>query len=97
MTPAWQPDWVVTSDLAKSLIETAFPALNPASVEEFGVGWDNTVFLVNNSLVFRFPRRRIAVPLIETEIDAYLDAAGQAVVTSNQVVLPCELPLLMHA
>src|SRR6266478_1080648 len=68
MTPAWQPDWVVTSDLAKLLIETAFPALNPASVEEFGVGWDNTVFLVNNSLIFRFPRRRIAVPLIETEI-----------------------------
>src|SRR5438128_4318930 len=46
----------------------AFPALAPVSVREFGVGWDNTVCLVNNSLVFRFPRRRIAVPLIETEV-----------------------------
>jgi len=65
---AWKPDWVVTPELAKSLVEMAFPTLKPVSVREFDVGWDNSVFLVNNSFVFRFPRRRIAVPLMETEV-----------------------------
>src|SRR5207245_9970353 len=61
----WEADWIVTSHLAKSLIETLFPQLVPISVKEFGVGWDNTAFLVNDSFVSRFPRRRIAVPLID--------------------------------
>src|SRR5207249_1462262 len=65
---AWKPDWVVTPELAKSLVEMAFPTLKPVSVREFDVGWDNSVFLVNNSFVFRFPRRRIAAPLMETEV-----------------------------
>jgi len=68
MAPEWQPEWVVTSDLAQSLIERYWPALAPVSPKELGAGWDNTVYLVNNSLVFRFPRRTIAVPLIETEV-----------------------------
>jgi aminoglycoside phosphotransferase (APT) family kinase protein len=68
MTPVWEADWVVTSAQATSLIETSFPTLAPVSVEAFGVGWDNTAFLVSNSFVFRFPRRRIAVALMETEI-----------------------------
>src|SRR5437867_11750583 len=66
--PVWKPDWVVTSELAKALVETSFPALAPVVVKEFGIGWDNTVVLVNNSFVFRFPRRRIAVSLMETEV-----------------------------
>src|SRR5439155_26832955 len=66
--PVWEPDWVVTSELAKALVDTSFPALAPVVVKEFGIGWDNTVVLVNNSFVFRFPRRRIAVSLLETEI-----------------------------
>src|SRR2546427_4433759 len=66
--PAWKADWAVTSELAKSLVDASFPSLKPASVREFGAGWDNSVFLVNDSFVFRFPRRRIAVSLLETEI-----------------------------
>ena len=64
----WKPDWIVTSELAKAIVETSFPALAPVVVKEFGIGWDNTVVLVNNSFVFRFPRRRIAVSLMETEV-----------------------------
>jgi aminoglycoside phosphotransferase (APT) family kinase protein len=64
----WTADWTVDSDLAKSLIEESFPALAPALVEPFGEGWDNHAFLVNHSLVFRFPRRKIAASIIETEI-----------------------------
>jgi aminoglycoside phosphotransferase (APT) family kinase protein len=33
-----------------------------------GAGWDNTAYLVNQSLIFRFPRRSAAAPLVETEI-----------------------------
>jgi aminoglycoside phosphotransferase (APT) family kinase protein len=36
-------------------------------VEAFGGGWDNAAFLVDRTIVFRFPRRRIAAPLIERE------------------------------
>jgi len=65
---SWAPDWVITPELARSLIEEFWPALRPVSISEIGVGWDNNAYLVNGSLVFRFPRRMIAVPLIETEI-----------------------------
>jgi aminoglycoside phosphotransferase (APT) family kinase protein len=33
-----------------------------------GEGWDNAVYLINDVFVFRFPRRKEAVPLIEMEI-----------------------------
>jgi aminoglycoside phosphotransferase (APT) family kinase protein len=66
-TAVWDPDWVVAPALAKSLLESSFPELAPVSITEFASGWDNTVFLVNSAFVFRFPRRRIAVPLMETE------------------------------
>jgi aminoglycoside phosphotransferase (APT) family kinase protein len=64
----WTPDWVITPDLARSLIEEKWPALKPVSVSDVGSGWDNSAYLINSSFVFRFPRRMIAVPLIETEI-----------------------------
>ncbi len=52
---------------ARRLIAAAFPSLADASLESLGVGWDNGAFLVDGTLVFRFPRRQIAVPLLETE------------------------------
>jgi len=75
--PAWKADWIVTAEFAKSLIETSFPSLTPVSVKQFAPGWDNSVFLVNDSFVFRFPRRRIAAPLIETEVRLLPWLAGQ--------------------
>jgi aminoglycoside phosphotransferase (APT) family kinase protein len=50
------------------LIASQFPALSLGSIEPFGNGWDNTAFLVDDALVFRFPRRRVAVALLEAEI-----------------------------
>ena len=38
------------------------------TLRPLGAGWDNTVFLVNESFVFRFPRREIAVACMEAEI-----------------------------
>jgi aminoglycoside phosphotransferase (APT) family kinase protein len=33
-----------------------------------GAGSDNSAFLVNDAFVFRFPRRQLAVELLETEV-----------------------------
>lgn len=65
--PQWSPERVVDSDLAASLIDNQFPALGPVILEPLGEGWDNTAYLANNMMVFRFPRRQIAVPLIQIE------------------------------
>jgi aminoglycoside phosphotransferase (APT) family kinase protein len=67
MNPPWTAECVVSADRARTLIEAQFPQLEPARVEPFGAGWDNTAFLVNGGLVFRFPRRQFAVPFLASE------------------------------
>lgn len=72
MVPPWQSDIAVSAELARSLIESQFPSefpsRTPADVKPFGSGWDNAAFLVNDANVFRFPRRKLAVPFMEAEI-----------------------------
>jgi aminoglycoside phosphotransferase (APT) family kinase protein len=68
MNRPWSPDHAVSEAQARALIEAQFPALAPVAVTPFGAGWDNTVFLVNDTYVFRFPRREIAVACMEAEI-----------------------------
>lgn len=63
----WTPEHAVTPELARELIEEQFPDLAPVRIEPLGDGWDNTAFLVCGEWVFRFPRREVAVALIETE------------------------------
>jgi aminoglycoside phosphotransferase (APT) family kinase protein len=57
----------VTPGRAAALIDARFPELGPARAELVGEGWDNFAFRVNGGLMFRFPRRQIAVELIEKE------------------------------
>ena len=76
---SWATDWVVTAELAVSLIEEMWPALKPVSGSDIGAGWDNSVYLINSTFVFRFPRRAIAVPLIATEISLLPWLASAAV------------------
>lgn len=68
MTEPWAADVDVTPDLARSAIGEQFPELARAAVEPLGEGWDNAAFLVAGEYVFRFPRRAVAVPLMEREI-----------------------------
>lgn len=65
--PFWTPEYDVTAAEAHCLISTQFPTLQPRSVEAFGSGMDNVAYLVDAKYVFRFPRREIVVPLLETE------------------------------
>ncbi len=69
MQPApWMAERALGVEEASALIESQFPQLAPARVEPLGEGWDNTVFSVNGAWVFRFPRRQVAVPLLEAEL-----------------------------
>ena len=65
--PVWTAEEVVSPELAAHLIEEQFPALAPVQVAALGVGWDNIAYLADEAYVFRFPRREVAVPLLETE------------------------------
>lgn len=67
MEKPWDSRVTLDAAAAVALIEKHFPQLAPASAEPFGDGWDNSAFLVNGELVFRFPRREVAVRLMATE------------------------------
>ncbi len=64
----WEAEQPVSASLAAALIASQFPRLRGAPVEPLATGWDNTVYLVGDEWVFRFPRRQIALPGIQREI-----------------------------
>jgi aminoglycoside phosphotransferase (APT) family kinase protein len=76
----WEADFEIDEVLAKALIQRAAPELMPFRIEPFGAGWDNTAFLVDGRYVFRFPRRAIAIPLIEAEMRILPEIAGRLTV-----------------
>ncbi|MHC5012149.1 MAG: phosphotransferase [Planctomycetota bacterium] len=88
MPHAWAPLHVVDPPLARALIERQFPALAPIRLASAGEGWDNTAYLVNETYIFRFPRREIAVPLLEAEVRVLRALAAR-------VPLPVPLPIFV--
>lgn len=67
MSQPWSPEFVLTNEEAKKLIEEQFTELKPVQISEIGKGFDNTVFLVNEKYIFRFPRKEMAVQLQSIE------------------------------
>lgn len=66
--PEWYADIEVTEPLLKNCLLEQFPELTPITeIKYIGEGWDNKVFLVNKTFVFRMPKRKAAVSLIENE------------------------------
>lgn len=55
----------------------AHPELAAQSVRLLGVGWDNTVWLVDERWTVRFPRRAAALPLLERELLVLRSLAGR--------------------
>ncbi|HET7784823.1 MAG TPA: phosphotransferase [Myxococcales bacterium] len=90
MIRPWAAEVPVDAALAQALVERQFPSLSPARAELLGQGWDNTAFAVNGSWVFRFPRRKAAVPMIEAELRVLPRIAGR-------LPLPVPLPELRGA
>jgi aminoglycoside phosphotransferase (APT) family kinase protein len=65
----WDAEIVVDEGLARRLLGSQLPELEVRSLHHLADGWDNTVWVANGELAFRFPRRAIAVPLLEREIE----------------------------
>jgi aminoglycoside phosphotransferase (APT) family kinase protein len=66
--PDWNPEVVVDAALARRLIREQFPELEPRDVRLLSEAWDSTVFVVDGTWVFRFPRRAIVIPGFEVEL-----------------------------
>jgi aminoglycoside phosphotransferase (APT) family kinase protein len=66
----WEPEINVDAQLARRLIAAQFPQFAEASIRPIGSGWDNAAFLVEEHLVFRFPQRALAAPLMPKELAA---------------------------
>ena len=60
----WSPEIELSTHDAICLITNQFPELSPLKISLLGQGFDNTVFMVNDLFVFRFPRRTIASDLL---------------------------------
>ncbi|WNS40838.1 phosphotransferase [Paenibacillus sp. MMS20-IR301] len=77
-TNVWDAEWEINEEQARTLIGRQFPQLSSKKVKRLGWGWDNTVFLIGDEYVFRFPRRTFAVGAIRMEgkllpkLEAYL-------------------------
>jgi aminoglycoside phosphotransferase (APT) family kinase protein len=67
--PEWDPEIEVDEDRARALIDAQFPELRGTSIREIAAGWDNVVHLVDERWAFRFPRRAIAIPGVQREIE----------------------------
>jgi aminoglycoside phosphotransferase (APT) family kinase protein len=80
-------DWdaEVTVDEARARELIAEQCFTPRTLRLLGEGWDNTVWLVDERWVFRFPRRAFALPGVEREI-AVLGALAE------QLPLPVPVP-----
>jgi aminoglycoside phosphotransferase (APT) family kinase protein len=85
--PQWDPEIAVDSALAQRLVAEQFPELARVPVRLLGSGWDNTVFAVGQEWVFRFPRKQVIVPFLETEI---------AVLPALAPMLPVAIPVPEH-
>lgn len=79
----WTAELTVDEELARRLIGEQFPELAARKARLLAEGWDNTVWLVDETWVFRFPRRKIAVPLVEREL---------AVLPHLESALPLAIP-----
>jgi aminoglycoside phosphotransferase (APT) family kinase protein len=84
----WRAEREGSPALARRLVEAVAPELTGLPVEPFGAGWDNTAYLVGGRVVFRFPRRELAVPSLETELAALPLLAP---------LLPLSVPEPLHA
>lgn len=70
MAQPWEPEIEFTREQARALIEAQFPELGPLQLADYGKGWDNLAYLVNDAWVFRFPQRELAGECMTGELAA---------------------------
>lgn len=76
MNKPWLAEYPVSLELAGKLIMLQFPEIELKEIKQLGEGFDNTVIQINGQFVFRFPRRPIAVTLIQVENQLLPSIAG---------------------
>lgn len=83
--PEWAADVELDEAHVRSLLDAQFPDLALDDVRPFAQGWDNALWQVGEDLLFRFPRRAVAVPGVEREIRVLGEVA-------RRVPLPVPVP-----
>jgi aminoglycoside phosphotransferase (APT) family kinase protein len=66
--PDWDAEVSIDAALVRALLREQFPQLDASSVRLLGEGWDNAVWVVEETWAFRFPRRQIAIPGVRREL-----------------------------
>jgi aminoglycoside phosphotransferase (APT) family kinase protein len=64
--PVWAAEVDVDEKLVRGLL--AQLGLEDARLQKLAEGWDNSVWVVDERYVFRFPRRAVAIPGLEREL-----------------------------
>lgn len=67
MAHIWEQTIEIDQTLAKRLIEDQF-AISISNISLLGEGFDNIAYLINSTLIFRFPRREAGVDCMHNEI-----------------------------
>jgi len=66
--PVWAAEIEIDERLVRGLL--AQLGLEGARLRRLAEGWDNSVWVVDERYAFRFPRRAVAIPLLERELSA---------------------------
>lgn len=67
MTHKWKATIEMNESLARELIESQCN-FSVETIRLLDEGWDNRVYLINESIIFRFPRRELGLMCMENEI-----------------------------
>lgn len=65
MAQSWDSEISFSPQIGRQVVEGL--GIKVCSFALVGEGWDNWAYLVNDEYIFRFPRRQIAVGLLQTE------------------------------
>lgn len=60
-------DILINETIVRKVVSDQF-GLSPKTIQCYGEGWDTFVYLLDNHLIFRFPRRKEAIPCIKREM-----------------------------
>jgi aminoglycoside phosphotransferase (APT) family kinase protein len=66
--PDWDAEVSIDAALVRALLTEQFAELDASSARLLGEGWDNAVWVVEETWAFRFPRRQIAIPGVRREL-----------------------------
>jgi aminoglycoside phosphotransferase (APT) family kinase protein len=67
MTHRWKQTINIDEDLVRTLLQSQF-SMNASHIQSLDAGWDNSVYLIDDEVIFRFPRREFALPCMTHEI-----------------------------